>query len=116
MTKSYAQLQKQIQDLQKQANHLKQAEIAGVVTRIKEAVKAYGLTAADLGLGGAVKAVGTKAAKKTRGKGSKSAKGKGPAVVKFRDETGNVWGGRGPRPKWLRDALTAGKGLQDFAV
>jgi len=24
------------------------------------------------------------------------------------------WGGRGKRPTWLRDALTAGKSLADF--
>jgi DNA-binding protein H-NS len=36
--------------------------------------------------------------------------------VKFRDETGRTWGGIGKRPQWLRDALAAGKSLQDFAV
>ena len=30
--------------------------------------------------------------------------------------SGNTWGGRGPRPQWLRDALANGKSLQDFAV
>ena len=117
MTKSYAQLQKQIQGLQKQAEHVRQAEIAGVVTRIKEAVQAYGLTAADLGLGSAAKSFADqKPAVKTRGKGKKGSKSKSPAIAKFRDEAGNEWVGRGPRPRWLRDALTAGKALQDFAV
>ena len=117
MTKSYAQLQKQIQELQKQAGQVRQAEIAGVVTRIKEAVLAYGLTAADLGLSGGTKAVaGKKAAAKPKTKATKSAKSKLPKVAKFRDEAGNTWVGRGPRPKWLRDALIAGKTLKDFAV
>jgi DNA-binding protein H-NS len=34
--------------------------------------------------------------------------------VKFRDEQGNTWGGRGPQPRWLRDAIAAGKSKDDF--
>jgi DNA-binding protein H-NS len=37
-------------------------------------------------------------------------------VVKFRNEAGATWVGRGKRPQWLRDALAAGKQLSDFAV
>jgi DNA-binding protein H-NS len=112
MTKSYSQLMKQIDTLKREAEDVRRKEIAGVVDRIKEAIKAYGLTAADLGLG-------TRAAKEPRkavkaGAGRKAAKGK--AAVKFRDEAGNTWGGRGPRPAWLRQALAAGKQLSDFAV
>ena len=45
------------------------------------------------------------------------AKGAKPAiVVKFRNDAGGTWGGRGKRPTWLRDALNAGKKLEDFAV
>jgi DNA-binding protein H-NS len=35
---------------------------------------------------------------------------------RFRDAQGNVWVGRGPRPKWLREALASGKTLEEFAV
>jgi DNA-binding protein H-NS len=112
MTKSYTQLMKQIDTLKREAEDVRRKEVAGVVDRIKEAIKAYGLTAADLGLGqGAAKAP-RKAAKAKPGR--KAAKGK--AVAKFRDDAGNTWGGRGPRPAWLRDALAAGKQLSDFAV
>ena len=37
-------------------------------------------------------------------------------VVKFRNESGGTWGGRGKRPQWLRDAINSGKSLSDFAV
>ena len=50
MSKTYSQLMKQIDNLQREAEEIKRKEIDGVVTRIKEAIKAYGLTAADLGL------------------------------------------------------------------
>jgi DNA-binding protein H-NS len=116
MTKTYAQIQKQIEALSREAESLKRKEVAGVISRIKEAIAAYGLTAADLGLGSA--RVGAKPGRKP---GRKAGAGRKPragaaAAVKFRDESGNVWGGRGPRPKWLRDAIAGGKQLSDFAV
>ena len=38
------------------------------------------------------------------------------AAVKYRDAQGNSWGGRGPRPLWLRDALAAGHDLIEFVA
>jgi DNA-binding protein H-NS len=122
MSKTLAQLKKEIANLTREAEKLQRKEIEGVVVRIKEAIEAYGLTAADLGLGGAKrgpKAAGSKVAgKKAAGKkvAVKRGRKKADGAVKFRDESGNVWGGRGPRPKWLRDALAAGKQLTDFSV
>ena len=54
------------------------------------------------------------AAENRRGTGPKVAKA--PAVVKFRNDSGGTWGGRGKRPQWLRDALAGGKQLSDFLV
>lgn len=116
MKKTYAQVVKQIETLQQEADKLRRQEIDGVVSRIREAVQHYGLTAADLGLAPAAarkaKAADKPAAKTRR----KSAKAKPARAVKFRDEIGRTWGGIGKRPQWLRDALAAGKTLQDFAV
>ena len=37
--------------------------------------------------------------------------------MKYRNAaTGETWTGRGPRPRWLREALTAGAVLEDFLV
>ena len=103
--KSYAQIQKQIEALQRQADELRAQEIEGVVARIKEAIAHYGLTARQLGYGDT-----PRKAKKVdaRNAGSTGA----PA---YSDGLGNTWGGRGPRPQWLKAALAAGKCLQDFA-
>ena len=113
MTKTYTQVMKQIQTLSREAEALKRKEVEGVIARIKEAIRTYELTADDLGLGG-----GT--ARKTMAPakpGRKSAgKRSAASAVRYRDADGNVWGGRGPRPKWLRDALGSGKQLGDFAV
>jgi DNA-binding protein H-NS len=112
MTKTYAQVLKQIGSLQQEAERLRRQEVDGVVERIREAIKHYGLTAADLGLARG-KGAAKPAAKKTRAR----RKGKaGAATIKFRDDQGRTWVGRGKRPQWLRDALAGGKTLEDFAV
>jgi DNA-binding protein H-NS len=112
MARTYAQIQKEIEALAREAEQLKRKEIGDVVSRIKEAIQVYGLTASDLGL------ASTRGGRRISRKGPTrvASKNKRPADVKFRDENGNTWGGRGPRPQWLRDALAAGKNLQDFAV
>jgi len=101
MTKqTYAQIRKQIAALDEQANAVRNEERAGVVGRIKEAIKVYSLTAQDL-----------------FGNSKTSKAGKVDGVrAKYSDGTGNEWGGRGPRPQWLREALEAGRKLEDFAL
>lgn len=118
MAQTYAQIQKQIAKLTLEAEKLRRQEVASAVAQIKEIMEAHGLTLSDLGL------ANTKVRPKTNGsvatRGRKPAQGKGKKVAKpsnnplYRDEAGNTWGGRGPRPKWLRDALADGKQLQDF--
>lgn len=116
MTKTYAQIVKQIESLKMDAEKLRRKEMDGVIGRIREAITVYNLTAEDLGFGGkAKKAAGKAAAPAKRGK-AKAASPKAPAEVKYQNETGGTWGGRGKRPQWLRDALAAGKQLADFAV
>lgn len=34
----------------------------------------------------------------------------------YRDDNGNTWSGFGPRPRWLKDALSAGGSLEQFAA
>ncbi|KPF49727.1 hypothetical protein IP87_06050 [beta proteobacterium AAP121] len=118
MTKTYAQIVKQIEVLKQDAEKLRRKEVEGVIGRIREAITVYGLTAADLGLATAPKAAKAATAKadgpaKKRGR---KAAAKPAAEAKFRNEAGQTWGGRGKRPQWLRDALAAGKTLADFAV
>lgn len=107
MSQSYQQIQRQIQSLQRQAEKLKSDEIAGVVSRIKVAIAHYGLTAEQLGLSGK----SARPAANQRVKISTSSK-----ASKYSDGQGHEWGGRGPRPHWLRDALAAGRTLEEFAV
>lgn len=123
MSRTYADIVKQIEILKAEAERMKSAEVNGVITRIKDAIAAYGLTAFDLGLGampgrkpGRPVGSGKKPGPKPGAKKAASPFGKAVRSVKFRDANGNGWVGRGPRPQWLRDALAAGKTLKDFAV
>jgi DNA-binding protein H-NS len=112
MTKTYAQIAKQIESLKQDAAKQRRREVDGVIGRIREAIAVYQLSAEDLGFGAKAKRAAKGAAPAKR----KAAQAAGPKVVKFRNETGGTWGGRGKRPQWLRDALAAGKTLADFAV
>jgi DNA-binding protein H-NS len=121
MTKTYQQYIKQIQDLQAKAEKARRAEAEGVIARIRDAIEHYGLTAADLGLKatGGISATKTPRAKPGRKPGRPRkvvAAGGSKVAPKYRDEKGNTWAGRGKRPIWLRDALAAGRKLEDFAI
>jgi DNA-binding protein H-NS len=127
MARSLADIQAEITKLKKEADKIRSVEIKEVVAKIRKAIAHYGLTPQELfGKGARAsakadsgKAKGT-AAKKGRvakaDKGKAKAPSKAPAVVRYKDEAGNTWVGRGKRPQWLRDALAAGKKLEDFAV
>ena len=59
----------------------------------------------------------TQVAKAPGGKSAEKKKAtRAPAKIKYRDNNGNSWTGRGIRPKWLTNALNSGKTLSDFAV
>ena len=126
MTKTYLQVLKQIEGLKTQAEKLRRAEIDGVVTRIRDAIRHYGLTAGELGLSSTASSSGSSGAgpvarKKpgpkpgsTRLKKKKG--GTGKVAPKYRDENGNTWAGRGQRPIWLRNALATGRKIEDYAI
>ncbi len=114
MAQTYTQIQRQIEALQKQAEKLKSTEVAGVVDRIKEAISHYGLTPDQLF--GASSSGARKATSSSAKASGKSGRAKGASSAAYADGAGNTWGGRGPRPRWLRDALAAGKTLDEFAT
>lgn len=118
--RTLAAVEAQIAKLQREAQALRKAEIAGVVERIRVAIAHYSITAEDLGLG----AVRRKAPSKVPGKAAKLDKPKraaGPAkktigVAKYGDGQGKTWTGRGTRPKWFVAALAAGKTADDLLL
>lgn len=109
-TQSLPNILKQIEDLQRQAERVRKAEVDGVVGRIKEAIRTYGLTAADLGLGRKARARKSPAAAPARARKTSTA-----GAAKFRDaESGRTWSGRGRRPQWFVNAIASGKTPEDL--
>lgn len=115
MAKTLAQINRQIDRLQRQAEALKKQEVSGVISRIKGAIEHYGLTARDLGLSTSrAGASASRAARKAMNRNAGVVRK--PVPVKYRDEEGHTWTGRGKRPNWFKAALEAGKTPEDLAV
>jgi DNA-binding protein H-NS len=101
---TYAEIQKQIAELQKKAEQLRSQERNDAIADVKAKIKTYGITAVELGFPGGARKSGKSSVKVVK-------------VVKFRDANGNTWsGGRGRKPQWILDAMAAGKDLSQFAV
>ena len=99
MAKSLSRILDQINRLQKEADSIQQE----VIARVRKEIAKYGLTAEQL--------FGASSARR----GAK-AKAEGAKPAKYGDGQGNTWGGMGKRPDWLRQALAAGKALEDFLL
>lgn len=97
-TPTYAELQKQIQALQTQADAIKRQEHADAVQRVKAIMAEYGLTLKDLGAG-AVSPRRVVVAPKYRN----------PA-------TGDTWTGRGKPPRWLQAEIDRGVPREQFLI
>lgn len=118
---SYKELKSQAEDLMRQAEAARKAEIGAAISEIKAKMAAYGITLADLG----GKARATKGRKPKAAKPVKAAKGAKAKVVKARKPvaakyrngaTGDAWSGRGRVPKWLAAELAKGRTREEFAV
>jgi DNA-binding protein H-NS len=110
----YLEIVSQIESLKKAAAKAKREEFSAVLKAIRAQVKEFGITAADLGLSpkqtGAVKR-GRAPAKRAGLK-----KIKRSVAIKYRDQHGNTWTGRGKKPKWIVVALSSGQSLDSLRV
>lgn len=119
MAKTFVQVQRQIEQLQKQADQLRKKEADGVRARIQEAISVYGFSADDFDFSGEPRRA--RAAKKTVGKrvpkaGAKARVKAKASAAKYKDDQGHTWGGRGPRPAWFKAALAAGKTPEELGA
>lgn len=95
----------QIAQLRQQAEQLRNQERTGVIEEIRKKIAEYGLSASDLKLSG--RGPGRRAASTTAVR----------TAAKYRSPTGETWsGGRGRKPRWVTEALAAGKSLSDFEI
>jgi DNA-binding protein H-NS len=116
--KSYKQIRAELDRLQREAESVRKAELAGVIARARKTIEEYGLTATDLGLDTAAAAAGapdkpaTKSASKSvsrKAPGKKAAAKKAgrasAGIAKYHDPaSGKSWSGFGRVPGWLAAA------------
>ena len=106
---SLAEIQAQIYALQEKANLIKNREKEGIILELREKVKTYDLTAADLGL-----YIPEMTVVRRTPKGMKVVT---KPEAKYRDAHGNEWsGGRGRRPQWVIAAMEAGEDLENYRI
>jgi DNA-binding protein H-NS len=105
---TYVELIAQIEALQKQAEELRQAEIAGVIAEIRQKIQDYDLTAADLGFASAAPAKPATASRDDK---------RAAVKPKYQDPaSGKTWTGRGVMPKWMKAAVEAGRSRDEFLI
>ena len=100
---SYAELMSQAQAMMARAEQIRKAQKAGVIAEIKEKMKAFGITAEELGSVGTPRknAAGTKA----------------KSEPKYKGPNGEPWsGGPGRRPDWVKAALAAGEDIEQYRI
>jgi DNA-binding protein H-NS len=99
MSQSLKDLLQQREALEKAIAEARQNEISAAVTKVREIVAEYGLTAQDVFPGRAGKSAAPKSATSK-------------VAPKYRDPaTGQTWTGRGKAPKWIE-----GKDRAQFAI
>ncbi|SAK45214.1 histone family protein nucleoid-structuring protein H-NS [Caballeronia pedi] len=112
-----AQLESQIQKLQRRADALRERKSAEVIARIREMMEEFGLTIADLAKAGL-------GAEKKRGRpagsrnvsGSKKGAAKSKLPPKYRDPvSGATWSGHARPPAWIKNVLDRSVYLIDGA-
>ena len=100
---TYLELKTQAEALFAQAEQARKHELSVVIAEIKEKMKEYNLSIADL------------SGSETKTK--RSAKSKSEALAKYRGPNGELWaGGLGRKPAWINALLAEGKNLDDFLI
>ena len=101
-----------IADLQKKLAAA-ESNKAPAIKKVKALMKKLGVTLEDLtGNADSTVAIASK-----RGRPRKAAPIKLKKVaVKYRDDQGNTWTGRGKTPRWLADAEKAGASREQFLI
>ncbi|GFE65560.1 H-NS histone family protein [Litoreibacter roseus] len=102
---TYQELQQHEADLQLIKQELRHEALMATKRDVMQLIKESGFELEELGL-----APEKSERKRTRAKADSAPKFRHP------ENPALTWSGRGPRPKWLKEALEAGKSIDDFAI
>jgi len=106
---SLEKIQQQIKELQEKANELISQKKAEVLAEVIKNIRTYGLTAEECGFS-LTAATYSKPKKTTQTSKSK-------AEPQYRGPNGEEWaGGRGAKPKWIKEILEAGGNIEDYRI
>lgn len=79
------------------------------LAELKKAIADYGFTQAEV--------FGVPASTAAKPKAKASGARRGAAVVKYKDDNGNTWGGgKGPVPKWITEIRAANGDIEKYRV
>jgi DNA-binding protein H-NS len=106
-------LKAKIEQLQKQLTAA-QNNKAPAIKKVKALMKKLGVTVADLA-GGEAQPKGRPGRKPGKA-AKKGPKRGGKVAIKYRDDQGNTWTGRGKTPRWLSEAEKAGAKRDQFLI
>lgn len=114
-------LKARIDQLQKQLAAA-EANKAPAIKKVQALMKKLGVTVADLAGEQVIKRRGRPAKSgkangaATNGGNAKSRKVRGAVAIKYRDDRGNTWTGRGKTPRWLVEAEKTGAKREAFLI
>ena len=117
---SLTALKARINRLQKQLVAI-ETKKAPAIKKVQSLMRKLGVTVGDLkGLAFPATLRGSSVSKsvkrRKKGKGTRTGARRGKVSVKFRDDKGNTWTGRGKTPRWLAEAEKAGKSRDAFRI
>lgn len=127
---SLIDLNRKIAKLQKQADAIKNRERKGVIDRIRQAIDDYELTPADLftesgapvrrsrraGGAGSDRVLADAGSNRPRRGRPLGAVSRNPVPIRYRDDKGNTWTGRGKTPNWLKAHIENGREANEFLI
>ena len=93
---------------------------APAIKKVRALMKKLGVSIADLA---GAKAPGRRGrppknakANSAKSKSAKPKKSRGKVAIKYRDEKGNTWTGRGKTPRWMVEAEKSGAKRESFLI
>jgi len=99
--RTYEEILEEIEALKEKAEIIRQNEIAAVIEDVRAKIKAYSLTARDLGL-----------SVSDAGRSQRAA-----VIARYRDPvSGKTWTGRGVHPNWLKEYVAQGRTKDEFLI
>lgn len=111
-----AKAQAELARIQKYKNMIRLARHEKHVQEVQALIEQYGLEATELFPKLRLAPVTTGASSEPTKRGRKEGATQGPADIKFQNDKGEIWKGRGLPAAWLLDYQAAGGKLLDIAV